>query len=80
MTSAETRLREALHQAGSVAVGTSTSINSRDGTRGRSGAGGLPLRRDAGVVVASVVWTVSGGGSDAGKATLVPAANPTATG
>ena len=32
------------------------------------------------VVVASVVWTVSGGGSDAGKATLVPAANPTAPG
>jgi hypothetical protein len=79
MTSAETRLHEALHQAGSVAVGTldfdQLSRRHRRQVRGRWAASCTLMA----VIVASVIWTVSGGGSDSGKARLVPVASPTAT-
>ena len=77
MTSAETRLREALRQAGSAASGA-VDFDQLAGrhtrqVRRRWAAFGAAMA----VIVASAVWTVSGAGSDSGKARLVPAATPT---
>jgi hypothetical protein len=77
MTSPETMLREALHEAGSVPVGSIdfdqlAQRHRRQGRR-RWGAAGTA----AVAVAALVIWAGTGGSPSAGKARLVPVSPPT---
>jgi hypothetical protein len=79
MTSPETRLREALHDAGSVPVGSidfdQLAQNHQRRARRCWAAGGSA----AVAVVALAIWAGTGGNTSAGRATLVPATPPSAS-
>jgi hypothetical protein len=79
MTSPETRLREALHDAGAVPLGSIdfdrlAHTHQRRARRRWAASGSAVV-----AVVAVVVWAGTGGGPSAGKATLVPVAPPSAS-
>lgn len=76
MTSPETRLREALHEAGSIPIASidfdELAQSHRRRARRRWGAAGTA----AVAVAALAIWAGTGGNPSAGKATLVPVAPP----
>ncbi len=76
MTSVETRLRDALHQAGSTPASAADfdalTVRHRRRTRARWAAAGTTTA----VIAALAIWAGTGGSTNAGNATLVPAASP----